>query len=102
MGFPQARVGDLHLCTLPAPPPAPPPPAPVPMPVMPPCMVNVLVGKRPAARAMADMVTPANPHPIAIGSFTVLIGNMQAARVKDTCFCGGMITLGEFTVLVGG
>lgn len=101
MGFPQARVGDLHPCILLAPPPAPPSPVPAPMPVMPPGLPTVLVGGMPAAR-MLDMVTPSFPHPILKGSATVLIGSMPAARVLDNCACGSPIVKGEFTVLVGG
>ncbi|GAA6159883.1 MULTISPECIES: PAAR domain-containing protein [Ruegeria] len=101
MGFPQARVADLHTCTFLAPPPAPPAPVPAPMPILPPCCPTVLVGKMPAARIF-DMATPAFPHPIIKGSATVLIGKMPAARVMDTCACGGPIVKGEFTVLVGG
>jgi uncharacterized Zn-binding protein involved in type VI secretion len=99
MGFPQARMLDLHACMLPSIPP--PPVLPVPIPIMPPCCPTVLVGKKPAARA-TDMLTAVPPHPIAKGSMTVLIGKMPAARIMDTCGCGGMIILGEFTVLVGG
>lgn len=102
MGFPQARVTDMHLCTLPAPPPAPPPPAPVPMPIMPPCCPTVLVSKLPAAR-LTDLATPAFPHPIVKGSATVLISKLPAARVTDSCACGGLIIPPCCpTVLVGG
>lgn len=104
MGFPQARVTDMHGCLLPVPPsPVPTPPPGTPLPILPPCSPNVLVGTLMAAR-VGDMVTapvPA-PHPIAKGSATVLINNMMAARVMDTCGCGGMIMKGEPTVIVGG
>lgn len=99
MGFPQARVADLHACNLPSTPP--PPVLPVPIPIMPPCAVTVLVGKMPAAR-VTDMCAAVPPHPIAMGSMTVLICNLPAARIKDPAACGGMIVKGEFTVLVGG
>lgn len=99
MGMPQARLADLHACMLPSTPP--PPVLPVPTPILPPCAVTVLVGKKPAAR-LGDLCTAAPPHPIVKGSATVLICNMPAARILDTAACGGMITLGEFTVLVGG
>ncbi len=99
MGFPQARVSDLHACTLPSIPP--PPVLPVPLPIAPPCLPTVLVGAMPAAR-LGDMTMSAPPHPIIKGSATVLIGSMPAARVLDNCACGGPITLGCVTVLVGG
>jgi len=99
MGMPQARVFDLHACMLPSVPP--PPTLPVPTPILPPCAVTVLVGKLPAAR-LTDMCTAAPPHPIVKGSATVLINNLPAARILDSTACGGMITKGEVTVLVGG
>ncbi len=101
IAFPQARVTDLHLCFTPAPPPAPPVPVPVPIPIIPTCCLTVLVKCLPAARVM-DLCNPAFPHPIVKGSSSVLIGNMPAARVLDSVACGGMISKGEFTVLVGG
>ena len=99
MGFPQARVFDLHACTLPSIPP--PPVLPIPLPIAPPCLPTVLVGYMPAAR-IGDMTMSAPPHPIIKGSATVLIGKMLAARVMDNCAYGGPIMLGCFTVLVGG
>lgn len=98
-GMPQARMGDLHVCNV--------PPG-FPSPIMPPCAITVLVGKKPAARvgdmAMTGPVPPAvppAPHPFILGSFTVMICKMPALRVADTCACGGMVALGEFTVLTG-
>jgi uncharacterized Zn-binding protein involved in type VI secretion len=101
MGFPQARLMDLHACFTPAPPPAPPLPVPTPIPIIPPCAITVLVGKMPAARLM-DMTNIPFPHPIVKGSATVLICKMPAARILDNVACGGMIVKGEFTVLTGG
>ena len=98
--FPQARLGDLHACFMPTPPGVP-VPIPSPLPIIPPCCPTVLVGSKPAAR-LTDLCNPAFPHPIIMGSFTVLIGNLPAARILDNCSCGGVIALGEFTVLVGG
>ena len=99
MKKPQARVADLHACTLPSTPP--PPVLPVPIPIMPPCCVTVLVASMPAARA-TDMTAAAPPHPIAMGSTSVLIGKKPAARIGDNCACGGLILKGELSVLVGG
>ncbi|WP_415717026.1 PAAR domain-containing protein [Roseibium sp.] len=45
---------------------------------------------------------PANVDPIVKGSFTVLIGMLPAARMGDPTLKGGVITTGEFTVLIGG
>ncbi len=67
---------------------------------------------QPAARVadmhVCPMVTVLVPHvggPISLGCFTVLIGGMPAARVGDMCVCVGppdVIALGSFTVLIGG
>ena len=101
IGFPQARVTDLHLCFTPGPPPAPPVPVPVHIPIIPPCFPTVLVGGMPAAR-VGDMCNFAFPHPIVKGSMTVFIGGMPAARVLDNVACGGVIAKGQLNVLVGG
>ncbi len=100
-GPPQARMGDLHTCTV---------PVPTPTPIMPPCSPNVLVEKRPAARMTVDMAltgpippgAPPIPHPFVKGSATVLINKMPALRIGDMCANGGPITLGALTVLTGG
>ena len=100
MGMPQARAGDLHICTV--------PPG-FPSPILPPCAVTVMVGKMPAAR-VGDMTMtgppppvggPPIPHPFVLGSFTVMICKMPALRIGDLCACGGAVSLGEFTVLTG-
>jgi len=66
----------------------------------------------PAARVLdshvCPMVTGVVPHvggPITLGCFTVLIGGMPAARVTDMCVCVGppdVIVKGSSTVLIGG
>jgi uncharacterized Zn-binding protein involved in type VI secretion len=48
---------------------------------------------------MATCVGP--PDVIVLGSFTVLIMNLPAARIGDTTAHGGKIVLGHFTTLVG-
>jgi uncharacterized Zn-binding protein involved in type VI secretion len=76
---------------------------------------NVLIGKLPAARAVADMVSPCSGllgvfHPalafpadsIAEGAKMVLINKLPAARVTSKLICGAEITHGEATVLIGG
>jgi uncharacterized Zn-binding protein involved in type VI secretion len=71
-------------------------------PILPPCEPTVLIGYMPAARVgdMATCVGP--PDTIAKGSATVLIGNMMAARIGDMTAHGGVITVGEPTVIIGG
>jgi len=62
----------------------------------------VLIGGLPAARAtdMATCVGP--PDSIMMGSTTVLIGNLMAARIGDPTVHGGVIILGCPTVIIGG
>jgi len=61
----------------------------------------VLIGGLPAARStdMATCVGP--PDIIAMGSPTVLIGNLPAARLGDPTVHGGVIVVGCPTVIIG-
>jgi uncharacterized Zn-binding protein involved in type VI secretion len=61
----------------------------------------VLIGGLPAARVfdLATCVGP--PAPIVMGSMTVNIGGLSAARLGDPTAHGGAIALGDFTVLIG-
>jgi uncharacterized Zn-binding protein involved in type VI secretion len=103
-GMPQARLTDLHVCPMCAPPA--PVPVPVPQPVISPGCPTVLVMNLPAARAtdLCGSITPPAPHPIAKGSATVMIGKLPAARITmDTCAGGGVILPpAATTVLTGG
>lgn len=74
--------------------------------------VNVLIGSKPAWRATSDthacpLVDVAKPHVggvVAIGSTTVLINSLPAARQGDQIVEVGApnaILLGEPTVLIG-
>jgi uncharacterized Zn-binding protein involved in type VI secretion len=71
-------------------------------PIVGPGAPTVLIGDLPAARVtdMATCVGP--PDMIVMGSLTVLTEEMPQARILDPTVHGGMIVLGEFTVLVGG
>jgi uncharacterized Zn-binding protein involved in type VI secretion len=89
---PAARLGDMHVCPI------------VPHdggPVLPPCEPTVLIGFQPAARVtdLARCVGP--PDVIAMGSPTVLIGNLMAARIGDPMVHGGVIVMGCPTVIIG-
>jgi uncharacterized Zn-binding protein involved in type VI secretion len=75
--------------------------------------VNVLIGGKPAWRATADthvcpLVTGVVPHVggvVALGSTTVLINNLPAARQGDQVVEAGppnSIAMGEPTVIIGG
>ena len=93
---PAARITDMHTCPMAT--------GPVPHvggPILPPGCPTVLIGMLPAARAtdMATCVGP--PDTIAMGSPTVLIGNLMAARMGDPTVHGGVIILGEMTVMIG-
>ena len=96
MGMPAARVGDTHVCPMVT--------GVVPHvggPILPPCCLTVLTGSIPQARVtdMATCVGP--PDMIVMGSFTVLVSGLPAARVGDLTAHGGTITLGLPTVLIG-
>lgn len=63
---------------------------------------NVITGKMPQAR-VSDMLTCVGPPDVIVkGSATVIVGKMPAARVGDTTAHGGVIVVGEPTVLIGG
>ena len=94
---PAARVTDMHTCPMVT--------GVVPHvggPILPPCEPTVLVGFLPAAR-VSDMLVCVGPlDVIAMGSTSVLIGGMPAARMGDPTAHGGVIVLGEPTVMIGG
>ena len=95
---PAARVGDMTSHGMPLSPG--------------PGSVNVLIGGKPAWRASPDfhtcpLVSGTVPHVggvITVGSATVLINNMPAARMGDMITESGppnTITMGAPTVLIG-
>ena len=98
--FPAARLTDMHVCPMvnPGVPPIPH----VGGPICGPCAPTTLIGMLPAARITDQAVCVGPPDVIVKGSGTVLINSLPAARVLDTCAHGGMIVMGDFTVLVGG
>jgi|GEM_PF-2689770 len=77
-----------------------------------PCSTTVIIGKKNAARALADMgdcsgipFSPTPPHPrmpIAEGSKTVFIQSFPSARKDDKLTCSAVISEGCLTVIVGG
>ena len=94
---PASRIGDMHVCPLFT--------GPVPHvggPILPPGAPTVLVGGMPQAQVgnMCTCVGP--PDVIAMGSSSVLVVNMPAARMGDSTAHGGTIVLGLPTVLIGG
>lgn len=100
----QARLMDIHTCTVPPPPAI--PPAPFPAPIVGPGTPTVLVVKMPAARAIpsGDMAMNgvAAPHPFPKGSLSVMICKAPALRVGDMCVLGGPVIPGSNTTVFTG
>ena len=70
-------------------------------PIIGPGVPTVLIGGKPAA-VMGDQCTCTGPPDvIAMGCATVLIGGKPAATMGDMTAHGGVITVGEPTVLIG-
>lgn len=94
---PAARVTDMHVCPMVT--------VLVPHvggPIIPPCCPTVLIGFLPAARVTDMLICVGPPDMIAMGSTSVMIGFMPAARMGDMTIHGGVIVMGEFTVMIGG
>ena len=97
MGMPAARVTDMHVCPMVT--------VIVPHvggPILPPCAITVLIGGLPAARVTDMLFCVGPPDMIVMGSMTVLTVDLPQARMLDETVHGGVIILGDFTVLVGG
>jgi uncharacterized Zn-binding protein involved in type VI secretion len=98
-GKPAARVSDMHVCPMVTP--GTPPVPHVGGPIIPLCSPNVITGFMNQAR-VTDMCTCVGPpDAIAIGSPTVLVNGLMAARIGDNTVHGGVITTGFPTVLIG-
>jgi uncharacterized Zn-binding protein involved in type VI secretion len=96
MGFPAARVGDMHVCPMVT--------GLVPHvggPILPPGGLPVFIGGMPAARATDMAFCAGGPDMIAVASFTVFVGGLPAARMLDTTAHGGKIVVGCPTVFIG-
>jgi len=98
--FPQARLTDMHVCPMITP--GVPPIPNVGGPIIGPCSEDVLVGFLPAARVTDEAICIGPIDVIVKGSTTVFINYLPAARIMDQTVHGGMIVMGEVTVLVGG
>lgn len=96
---PAARITDMHVCPMVT-------PAPVPIPhVGGPIVLGcftVLTGMMPQAQVTNMCVCVGPPDAIAMGSTTVLVGGLLAARMGDPTVHGGAIVLGLPTVIIGG
>ena len=97
VGRPAARVTDMHMCSM--------TPIPPGLPIIPPTSMNVMTCGLPQARvtdrAACVGPPPANIDAIVMGSPTVYVNNLMAARMGDPTAKGGLITTGCFTVLIG-
>jgi uncharacterized Zn-binding protein involved in type VI secretion len=71
-------------------------------PIIAPGCPTVLIGFLPAARVTDMAVCVGPPDMIAMGSTSVMIAFLPAARIGDMTIHGGVIVLGEFTVMIGG
>jgi uncharacterized Zn-binding protein involved in type VI secretion len=93
---PAARITDMHTCPMVT--------GVVPHvggPIIPPCATTVIIGFLPAARVTDKLVCVGPIDAIAKGSPTVLINNLQAARIGDLTLHGGVIVTGLPTVIIG-
>ena len=71
-------------------------------PILAPGAPTVLIGNLPAARVTDTCVCVGPPDTIIMGSTTVLIGGLMAARIGDPTAHGGVIVMGWPTVMIGG
>lgn len=99
MGMPAARVGDMHVCPMVTP--GVPPIPHVGGPILPPCAITVLTGSMPQARVTDMAVCVGPPDVIVMGSFTVLVMGLPAARITSLTAHGGTVVMGFPTVLIG-
>ncbi len=99
MGQPAARVTDMHVCPMVTP--GVPPIPHVGGPILPPCSINTLTVMLPQARVTDMCLCVGPPDVIVLGSFTVLVNNLPAARMGDMTAHGGSIVMGAPTVLIG-
>jgi uncharacterized Zn-binding protein involved in type VI secretion len=70
-------------------------------PALPPGEVTVLIAGKPALRVGDLLSCSGPPDSVVAGSQTVFIGGMPAARMLDGTAHGGIILIGEPSVLIG-
>jgi len=97
---PAARVTDMHVCPMVTP--GVPPIPHVGGPILPPCSINTITVMLPQARVTDMCLCVGPPDVIVLGSFTVLVNNLPAARIGDMTAHGGTIVMGAPTVIIGG
>jgi uncharacterized Zn-binding protein involved in type VI secretion len=69
-------------------------------PILPPCCPTVLAGSTPQARVTDVATCVGPPDVIVLGSFTVPVAGLPAARLGDLTAHGGTIVLGLPTALM--
>jgi uncharacterized Zn-binding protein involved in type VI secretion len=97
---PAARLTDMHVCPMQT-------PAVVPIPhvggpIVGPGAPTVMIGGLPAATVSSMCVCVGPPDVIVMGSATVFLQGMPAARLGDQTAHGGVIVAGCPTVIIGG
>jgi uncharacterized Zn-binding protein involved in type VI secretion len=70
-------------------------------PILPSCAPTVLTGGLPQARVSDRLTCVGPPDVILMGSRTVFVSKLPAARIGDQTVHGGVIVLGLPTVLIG-
>jgi uncharacterized Zn-binding protein involved in type VI secretion len=96
---PAARLSDMHVCPMVTP--GVPPIPHVGGPILPPCSPNVITGFLPQARVTDMALCVGPPDVIVMGSPTVFVNFLMAARINDQTAHGGVIVMGCFTVIIG-
>ncbi|MEM8739986.1 MAG: PAAR domain-containing protein [Pseudomonadota bacterium] len=99
MGFPAARVTDMHVCPMVTP--GVPPVPHVGGPIIPPTSPNVMTVQMPQARLGDKATCVGPPDTLVVCSTTVLVNSMPAARLMDSFMHGGKVLVGAPTVLIG-
>lgn len=99
MGQPAARITDMHTCPMVTP--GLPPIPHVGGPIIGPCSPNVITGGLLQARITDQCICVGPPDVIVKASMTVLVNNLNAARIGDMTAHGGVIVTGFPTVLIG-
>jgi uncharacterized Zn-binding protein involved in type VI secretion len=97
---PASRITDMHVCPMVTP--VIPPIPHVGGPIVAPSGPTVLIGGLPAAGLGSVAICVGPPDIVVRGSATVLIGGRPAARMGDNTAHGGVVVVGDPTVLIGG
>ena len=97
MPMPAARLGDMHMCPMVAPPGIPH----VGGPIVSPGAPTVLISEMPGANIGIISMCAMGPDKPILGSFKVFLGGQPALRLMDSYQHGGMQVAGAPVVLLG-